>query len=115
MKLQITTIYIMFLFATPLFARPKTDVLVMNNGDRITCEIKSLSAGSLSINVDYIQSTAAVDWSKVHHVESKQLFIVKSEDGSVYEGLIKTVDSSAGRPVEIVPLAAPEEVVTVKH
>jgi hypothetical protein len=34
-------------FSLPLFAGEKTDVIVMKNGDRFTCEIKSLSAGVL--------------------------------------------------------------------
>jgi hypothetical protein len=38
--------------AWPLAAREKTDVLVMKNGDRLTCEIKSLSADVLYITLD---------------------------------------------------------------
>ena len=64
--------------AAPLFARNKSDVIIMRNGDRITCEIKGLDADTLFISVDYILSTQSVDWSKVDHVESKQLFIVKT-------------------------------------
>jgi len=37
------------LFSVPLFAREKSDVIVMKNGDRFTCEIKGLSAGVLSV------------------------------------------------------------------
>jgi len=35
------------LLAAPLFAGDKTDVIVMKNGDRLTCEIKKLEAGFL--------------------------------------------------------------------
>jgi hypothetical protein len=54
----------------PLFAREKTDTIVMSNGDPLTCEIKGLDSGTLSVNFDYILGTASVDWSKVDHVES---------------------------------------------
>jgi hypothetical protein len=37
-----------------------------------------------------------VDWSQVARLESKQLFIVKAEDGSVYRGTLNTVDTPAG-------------------
>ena len=40
----------------PLFARDKTDVIAMKNGDRITCEIKGLQSNTLYISVDYILS-----------------------------------------------------------
>src|SRR6516165_2359203 len=87
--------------AAPLFARDKRDVIIMKNGDRITCEIKGLDADTLYISVDYILSTSSVDWSKVDHVESKQLFIVKTQDGLVYSGMLSTPETAGGRPIKI--------------
>jgi hypothetical protein len=60
---------------TPV-AREKTDIIVMNNGGRLTGEIKGLDSGTLSVSFDYILGTASLDWSKVDHLESKQLFLV---------------------------------------
>ena len=88
-------------FTTPLFAREKTDVLVMKNGDRMTCQIKGLDAGVLYVSFDYIDGTTSVEWSKVARLESNQLFIVKTEDGSVYTGKLHTAESPAGQPVKI--------------
>ncbi|MGA9587215.1 MAG: DUF481 domain-containing protein [Terracidiphilus sp.] len=93
-----------FLFLSltlPLFARNKTDLLVMKNGDHMTCEVKGLDSGILYVSFDYIDGTTSVDWSKVARLESKQSFIVKTQDGTVYTGLIRTADTSAGRPVRI--------------
>jgi hypothetical protein len=92
---------ILVLLAAPLFARDKTDSLVMKNGDRMTCEVKGLDAGVLYVSFDYIDGTASVDWSKVARLESKQLFVVKTEDGSVYTGTLRTSETSGGRPVRI--------------
>ena len=64
----------------PLLARDKTDVLVMKNGDRMTCEVKGLDAGVLYVSFDYIDGTSPVDWSKVASLESSQLFVVKTEE-----------------------------------
>jgi hypothetical protein len=102
-KLQVVILAIALLFAAPpLFARDKTDVIVMNNGDRLTGEIKGLSGGVLYISIDYMLGTSSVDWSKVNHLESKQEFIVKAENGSVYSGTLKTAESSGGsRPIKI--------------
>jgi hypothetical protein len=74
------------LAATPLYAGDKTDVLYMKNGDRMTCEIKSLNAGSLQVSLDYVEGTISVQWSRVQRLDSKRLFIVTLEDGSVYSG-----------------------------
>ncbi len=93
--------FIFFFVAAPLFARDKTDVLVMKNGDRMTCEVKGLDTGTLYVSFDYIDGTASVDWSKVASLESKQSFIVKTEDGTVYSGSLRTPETAAGRPVKI--------------
>ena len=93
--------FIVLFAAAPLFARDKTDILVMNNGDHMTCEIKGLDSGVLYVSFDYIDGTASVDWSKVARLESNQLFVVKTEDGTVYTGILRTPETPAGRPVKI--------------
>jgi hypothetical protein len=87
--------------SSPLFARDKTDVLVMKNGDRLTCEIKGLDQGVLYASFDYILGTSSVQWSKVSYLQSKQLFIVKTADGSTYKGTLSTAESDEKRPVRI--------------
>jgi hypothetical protein len=101
------------LLAVSLLAREKTDVIVMNNGDRMTCEIKGLDAGVLYVNFDYIDGTSSVDWSKVARLESKQLFIVKTLDGSMYTGELSTSETAANRPVKIQRTEAPEKEVVI--
>ena len=101
------------LLAAPLFARDKTDLMVMKNGDRMTCEIKGLDGGVLYVSFDYIDGTASVDWSKVAHLESKQLFIVKTQDGSMYTGTLDTPETAAGRPAKIQVVETPENEVVI--
>jgi hypothetical protein len=96
-------------------ARTKTDVLVMTNGDHLTCEIKGLDSGVLYVSFDYILSTQSVQWSKVDHIESKQLFLVRTEDGSVYTGTLSTPTRSGEQPVKIEIAAAPERVTVVER
>lgn len=89
------------LLAAPLFAREGTDVIVMKNGDHLTGEIKGLNAGVLYASIKYILGTSSVQWSEVARLESKQLFLVKTEDGSVYTGTLNTANTPGGRPVKI--------------
>ena len=105
----------LFTLTAPVFARDNTDRLTMNNGDSMTCEIKGLDGGVLYVSFDYIDGTAFVDWSKVARVESTRLFVVKTEDGSVYTGALKTAEIGAGRPVQIHVLQPPELVFTVER
>src|ERR1022692_3193925 len=89
------------LLVAPLLARDSTDVIVMKNGDHLTGEIKGMSQGVLYISMNYILGTSDVQWSKVDHIESKQLFLVKTEDGSVYTGVLSTATQERGRPMTI--------------
>ncbi len=99
--------------ALPCFARDKSDVIIMTNGDRLTCEIKGLSQGVLYVGLDYIDGTSSVQWSKVAHLESKQLFIVKTEDGSVFTGTLATAETSGKRPLELQIKESPESSVAL--
>jgi Protein of unknown function, DUF481 len=101
------------LFTAPLVAREKTDVLVMKNGDRMTCEVKGLDAGVLYVSFDYIDGTASVDWSKVARLESTQLFIVKTENGSMYTGGLGTPEAPADRPMKIEVVETKENEVAI--
>jgi hypothetical protein len=101
MKARILVLWLVLFLAMPLLGREKSDIIMMKNGDRITCEIKGLIADTLYISVDYILSTQSVDWSKVDHVESRQLFMVKTQAGVVYSGTLSTPATSGGRPVKI--------------
>ncbi len=72
-----------------LVARPKADVLIMKNGDHITCEIKKLDRGQLLIKTSYTVGTIPVDWSKVERIESNQYFKVETGHGRILSGAIR--------------------------
>jgi Protein of unknown function, DUF481 len=114
MKAGIVVLCLAILVSVPLLAREKSDVIIMKNGDRITCEIKGLASDTLYIKVDYILDTLSVEWIKVDHVESKQLFIVKTQDGIVHSGTLSTPASSGERPVKIQILEPPDTRVEIE-
>ena len=99
--------------ASPAFSRDKTDVLVMRNGDRITCEVKSLDGGVLKVDLDYVDGSVSIDWLKVARIESPALFLVQLQDGSIYSGRVITPDALTGIPmkIEILPDDTQESVV----
>src|ERR1700739_142265 len=113
MNTQLTFLSATLLLTTALFARDKTDILVMKNGDRMTCQIKGLDAGVLYVSFDYIDGTASVEWSKVARLESNQLFIVKTEDGSVYTGRLNTAETPR-EPMKIEVIEPPEPAVVLE-
>lgn len=72
-------------------AAPKTDVVVLANGDRITGEIKSLERGLLTLKTDALD-TVQIQWLHVAGIETRQLLEVRSADDRRYVG---HVDGSA--------------------
>ena len=90
-----------FLCGVSLNAQENSDVIVMKNGDRFTCEIKGLSGGVLSVSLHYVDGTIAVQWSQVAHLQSDRLFLVKTESGAVYTGKISTTGTSDDPPIKI--------------
>jgi Protein of unknown function, DUF481 len=103
------------LVASPTLARDKTDVILMKNGNRFTCEIKGLSSDTLYVSIPDFLGTVSVDWSKVDHIESAQLFMVKTQDGTVYTGKLSTPETQGERPMQIEIVEAPEKSVTLER
>ena len=83
-------------------ARDKIDVIVLKNGDRITCEIKGLEKGQLSIKTDYTIGTILVNWKEVTRVKSRQRFQLEDESGDRYTGTLEVQpDQPLDAPVQL--------------
>ncbi len=76
--------------AAPAAARERTDLLLLERGDRITCEIIRLESANLSVRTRNL-GTVDVDWPDVVGLVSTQLFEVERADGV---RLIGTLDVS---------------------
>jgi hypothetical protein len=68
-------------------ARPKTDVIYMDNGDRITGEIKGLTRGILTVSTDSL-GTVSVEWIHVASVATDVRFQVEMADGAILLGTL---------------------------
>ena len=113
MNLHTIVLCSVILLVAPLSGREKSDVIVMKNGDHLTCEIKGLNSGVLYVSLDYILGTSSVQWSKVDHLESSQLFIVKTESGLVYTGALSAAELQGDRPMKIEVIVSPETKVAI--
>jgi hypothetical protein len=73
------------LFAAPAYAAPKTDVVFLLNGDRITGEIKGLEHNSLKLSTSHM-GTLNIEWDKIARITSDQYLQFERSDGSRYYG-----------------------------
>lgn len=92
--------------------RQKVDVIFLKNGDRITCEIKKLEYGQLTVKAPYAKGDFTINWAEVEKVESPQPFVVETVGGLYYEGTIRT-DQSKSENLEVrsglTPVSLPQE------
>jgi hypothetical protein len=73
------------------------DVVLLENGDRVTGEIQKLANGKLSLKTAYA-GTLQIDWKQVVSVESPRQFKVEADNGWRTEGLVER----SGPTVDIV-------------
>jgi len=74
-----------------LEARPKTDVIILENGDHITGEIKKLDRGKLTLKTDWM-GTIEIEWNRIEKLESEYFYEVELSSGAKYFGSIKTAE-----------------------
>ena len=114
----LTIVSVSFFVASPTFARPKTDEVILLNGDHVTCEIKELKRGKLKIKTDSM-GTVDVEWEDVVGVKSEFYYRVETAEGrrfygalSMFKGdkklqvvgLTTAVSLTQDRVVEITPI-----------
>jgi len=68
-----------------VLARAKTDVIVVRNGDRVTCEIRQLNQGMLKVKTDDM-GTLDIKWEKVIELDSGYYFRVEASTGARFFG-----------------------------
>lgn len=73
------------LVAAGAWAAPKTDVILLFNGDRITGEVKELAKGILTFKTDNA-GTVSIEWDKVVGLQTNQRLELKLASGKLYFG-----------------------------
>src|SRR5215472_4319984 len=77
-----------------LFGKRKDDVVVMNNGDKFTGEIKGLQYGDLIFKSGYMKDDVHLDWKQVKALQSQDAFIVTLSTGERVTGFIGKEETS---------------------
>ena len=95
--------------AAPVRAAGKTDVIELNNGDRITCEIRKLERGKLTVKTDGL-GTISIEWDDVARVTSTATYDVELSSGERYFGSLVRSDP---RTIAVVTIAGTERLDTL--
>ena len=70
-------------------AQGKTDIVIMTNGDTLTCEIKELVRGRLRVSTDSM-GTVQIEWEDVRQITSPSRFEVELNSGERFIGSFQT-------------------------
>ena len=105
-------------FFVPLFAAclcvpaqaKRKDVVVMNNGDHFTGEVKRLQDGLLYVETDYVAGNIGLDWNQVHSVQSTATYRIVLNNGTRLEGKIEKVAGEKAQDQDFLIHEAAEEV-----
>ena len=80
-------------------ARAKTDIVVLKNRDRVTCEIKNLTRGKLEVKTDSMDKVY-IEWADIDALTSPAYFHVTTSDGSFYYGSLEIPEATNNLRVE---------------
>jgi hypothetical protein len=100
-------------------AQPKTDVLMLANGDRITCQIMSMSRGKLDAKTDDA-GRVSIDWIRLRRVISVHVFEIDTSAGTRHfsalpappdeaDGVLMLVDGTTIPIPEVVSIVPVDE------
>jgi hypothetical protein len=87
----------------------RKDVVIMNNGDRFTGQVKRLQNGLLYLETDYVSSNIALDWNQVQSVESTAVYQIVMNDGKRTVGMIEKKSGEKNKTDDFTIREAAEE------
>ena len=97
-RLRLATV-IFVLACVPRLAEANTGVVIFDNGDRLTGEIKSLKRGLLRFKTD-AAGTINIEWDNVAYLSSEQNIQVETEEGLRFLGHLSRSDEEYQVTVE---------------
>ena len=92
-----TTLALLLVCSGTAFAA-RTDVVLLRNGDRLTCEVVQMRQGKLQVKTDDA-GTISIEWDKIASVTTTDQYEVTLRDGSLLLGRLGP--GTAGRALSI--------------
>src|SRR5271163_2242277 len=88
----------------------RKDVVIMNNGDHFTGEVKRLQNGLLYVETDYVSSNIGVDWNQVQSIQSTANYRIVLNNGQRFAGKIEKDSGANAKTEDFLIREATEEV-----
>lgn len=88
----------------------RKDVVVMNNGDHFTGEVKRLQNGLLFVETEYVSENIGLDWNQVESVQTTATYRIVLNNGQRLDGKIEKDSSAKAKTEDFLIREATEEV-----
>lgn len=82
---HLLALHIILLVSVSYAFAQKSDTITLYNGDRITCEVRSLTKGKLYVKTSDM-GKVYIKWVRIAHIETIEQFEITLEDHSTYFG-----------------------------
>ncbi|MCP4048626.1 MAG: DUF481 domain-containing protein [Gammaproteobacteria bacterium] len=94
-------------FSMPALAA-KTDIIILNNGDHVTGEIKGMTAGQLELSTEYMD-TVYIDWENIRDIISDQGHRIEMSDGRRLLGTLDKPQSNDPEKADLLIINTDED------
>tara|TARA_R100001015_G_C4617128_1_gene173344 strand:+ start:637 stop:1062 length:426 start_codon:yes stop_codon:yes gene_type:complete len=81
---------LLLLFALPILTLAQNDSLLLNNGNVIVGEVKSMERGVLVIETPYSDADFKIEWEKIKHITATQRYLITLSDGRRINGTFES-------------------------
>lgn len=88
----------------------RNDVVVMNNGDHFTGEVKRLENGLLFVETEYVSGNIGLDWNQVQSVQTTATYRIVLNNGQRLDGKIEKDSRAKEKTNDFLIREATEEV-----
>jgi hypothetical protein len=88
----------------------RKDIIIMNNGDHFTGQVKRLQSGLLYVETDYVSGNVPLDWNQVQSVQSSATYKIILNNGERLEGKIEKASGTKAKTEDFLIREASEEV-----
>ena len=86
--MRLVTAVTVLLLCSNVWARDRTDIIQLKNGDRVTGEIRQLEHGKLSVSTDSL-GEIRIEWDDIERIDSAYAFQFERTDGTRITGVIQ--------------------------
>jgi hypothetical protein len=99
----------LFVYFSSTVEAERKDIVIMNNGDHFTGQVKRLQNGLLYLETEYVSSAIGLDWNQVKSIQSTATYRIVLNNGKRLNGKIDKLPAEGSQGQDFLIREATEE------